>query len=112
MIHEIMTLLGGRIAEEMLCRSITSGATHDFSQAKKLAEKMVIDYGMGNYAMIPHGSERYRERIDEEIDNILTVSYQSAKLLLIKVENVLKELAQQLMKDQILKEEDIRMKMK
>ena len=112
MVHEIMILLGGRIAEEMLCRSITSGATHDFSQAKKLAEKMIIEYGMGNYAMIPHGSERFRERIDQEIEDILTLAYQSAKLLLIKVESVLKELAEQLMKDQVLKEEDIRMKLK
>jgi cell division protease FtsH len=112
MIHEIMMLLGGRIAEEMLCTSITTGATHDFSQAKKLAEKMVLEYGMGNYAMIPHGSERYRERIDQEIDDILTLAYQSGKLLLSKVEGPLKKLAEQLVKDQVLKEDDIRNKLK
>ncbi len=105
--HELMILLGGRIAEELVCNTITSGASHDFLQAKHIAEKMVVDYGMGNHMLIPHGSDHYRKIIDEEIDIILTTAYNQAKTLLIRVEPLLKMLADVLVKDHILKEEDI-----
>lgn len=107
LMHELMMLLGGRIAEEIVCHSMTTGATHDFLQAKKLAEKMVIEYGMGNHAMIPHGSDRYRELIDVEIDTLLDTAYQNAKTMLLKIEPLLKKGADILMKDHVLKEEDI-----
>jgi len=112
MIHEIMTLLGGRVAEELLFQTLTSGATHDFAQAKKFAEKMIIDYGMGTKTIIPHGSERYKEMLDKEIDDILMEAYYGAKLLLQKVEPLLKDCAETLGKDQVLKEEDIKTKIK
>jgi cell division protease FtsH len=112
MIHEIMTLLGGRVAEELLFHTLTTGATHDFTQAKKFAEKMIIDYGMGTKTIIPHGSERYKEMLDKEIDDILMEAYYGAKLLLQKVEPLLKDCAETLGKDQVLKEEDIQNKIK
>jgi cell division protease FtsH len=112
MIHEIMTLLGGRVAEELLFHTLTTGATHDFTQAKKFAEKMIIDYGMGTKTIIPHGSERYKEMLDKEIDDILMEAYYAAKLLLQKVEPLLKDCAETLGKDQVLKEEDIQNKIK
>lgn len=105
--YELMILLGGRIAEELVCGKITTGASHDFLQAKHIAEKMVLDYGMGNHVLIPHGSEHYRKIIDEEIDIILTTAYNQAKTLLIRVEPLLKMLAEVLAKEHILKEEDI-----
>ena len=108
LMHELMVLLGGRIAEEMICHTITTGATHDFSQAKKLAEKMIVEYGMGKHIMIPHGSERYREVMDQEIDDLLATAYDAARTMLLKVERHLMECADLLVKDHVLKEEDIR----
>jgi len=107
MIHEIMTLLGGRIAEELLFNTLTSGASHDFSQAKKMAERMILDYGMGKKTIIPHGSDKYKEVLDKEIDDVIIEAYYSAKSLLQKIEPLLKDCADTLVKDQVLKEEDI-----
>ena len=112
MIHEIMTLLGGRVAEELLFNTLTTGATHDFSQAKKFAEKMIIDYGMGKNPIIPHGSEKYKEIIDNEIDDIIVEAYYSTKSLLQKIEPLLKDCADTLVKEQVLKEDDIQNKIK
>jgi cell division protease FtsH len=112
MIHEIMTLLGGRVAEELLFHTLTTGATHDFSQAKKFAEKMIIDYGMGKTPIIPHGSEKYKEIIDNEIDDIIVEAYYSTKSLLQKIEPLLKDCADTLVKEQVLKEDDIQNKIK
>ena len=112
MIHEIMILLGGRVAEELLFHTLTSGATHDFIQAKKVAEKMILDYGMGKKAIIPHGSEKYKEILDKEIDDIIIEAYYSARALLQKVEPLLKDCSDTLVKDQVLKEEDIQNKIK
>jgi len=107
LMYELMVLLGGRIAEEMICRTITTGAAHDFLQAKQLAEKMVLEYGMGNHIMIPHGSDRYREVMDQEIDALLSTAYENAKTLLLKIEPLVKECADVLVKEHVLKEEDI-----
>jgi cell division protease FtsH len=112
MIHEIMTLLGGRVAEELLFHTLTSGATHDFSQAKKFAEKMIMDYGMGQKAIIPHGSDKYKEMLDKEIDDILMEAYYATKALLQRIEPLLKDCADTLVKEQVLKEEDVQNKIK
>lgn len=112
MIHEIMTLLGGRVAEELLFHTLTSGATHDFNQAKKIAEKMIMEYGMGQKAMIPHGSDKYKETIDKEIDDVLMEAYYKTKVLLHRIEPLLKDCADTLMKDQVVKEEDVQIKIK
>ena len=108
LMHELMVLLGGRIAEEMICHTITTGATHDFLQAKKLAEKMIVEYGMGKHIMIPHGSERYREVMDQEIDDLLATAYDAARTMLLKMQRVVEECADLLVKEHVLKEEDIR----
>ena len=109
--HELMILLGGRIAEDIVCNTITTGASHDFIQAKYIAEKMIIDYGMGTHMLIPHGSEEYRKRIDAEIDMVLSTAYDQAKTLLLRVEPLLRMFADILVKDHILTEEDIRAKL-
>jgi len=112
MIHEIMTLLGGRVAEELLFHTLTTGASHDFSQAKKMAERMILDYGMGKKTIIPHGSEKYKEILDNEIDDIIVEAYYAAKSLLQKIEPLLKDCADTLVKEQSLKEEDVQNKIK
>lgn len=112
MIHEIMTLLGGRVAEELLYNTLTTGASHDFIQARKLAEKMILEYGMGQKTIIPHGSEKYKEMLDKEIDDVIMESYHSAKLLLQKIEPLLKDCSETLVKEQVLKEDDVQNKIK
>ena len=73
---------------------------------------MIVDYGMGKTPIIPHGSEKYKEVIDNEIDDIIVEAYYSTKALLQKIEPLLKDCADTLVKEQVLKEDDIQNKIK
>ena len=44
--NKIATLTGGRVAEELIFHSITTGASNDIEQATKLARAMITRYGM------------------------------------------------------------------
>ena len=71
--EHLAILLAGRLAEE-LCfgLSITTGAINDFEEAFKLAEKMIIHYGMGKYKLIyPSSSDKYKEMIDNEVSELI-----------------------------------------
>lgn len=48
MLNRIATLTGGRAAEEIICGTITTGASNDIEQATKIARAMVTRYGMSN----------------------------------------------------------------
>ena len=99
--QEIVSLLGGRAAEELVIKDITTGASNDIERATALARSMVTQYGMseklgpiqfggsGNEVFIGRdwGQERnYGENvattIDQEVNRIVTDAYQEAKRLL------------------------------
>ena len=99
--QEIVSLLGGRAAEELVIKDITTGASNDIERATALARSMVTQYGMseklgpiqfggsGNEVFIGRdwGQERnYGENvattIDQEVNRIVTEAYQEAKRLL------------------------------
>ena len=44
--NKIATLTGGRAAEELIFKSITTGASNDIEQATKIARAMLTQYGM------------------------------------------------------------------
>ena len=48
MLNRIATLTGGRAAEEIVCNTITTGASNDIEQATKLARAMITRYGMSD----------------------------------------------------------------
>jgi cell division protease FtsH len=112
MMHELMTILAGRIAEEIVFRTLSTGASHDFVEAKKLSEKMIVHYGMGQKMIIPESSDHYKEIIDKEIDDLISLAYHATKALLLKLEPLLKDCAESLIKDHVLKQEDIENKIK
>jgi cell division protease FtsH len=99
--QEIISLLGGRAAEELVIKDITTGASNDIERATALARSMVTQYGMsdilgpiqfgGNSNEVFIGRDWGHERnygenvattIDQEVNRIVTDAYQEAKRLL------------------------------
>ena len=82
--EHLMILLGGRIAEELFYgpSAVSTGAISDFEEALALASKMITYYGMGQNAIYPNNSEKYKEIIDNEITKLLQDAYVYASVII------------------------------
>jgi cell division protease FtsH len=106
--EHLMILLAGRIAEEVFYNvSVTTGAINDFEEALKLAEKMVVYYGMGRNLIYPSLSEKYKERIDNEVVHLIQDAYSISYFIVKNCKEMIKECATILQKDKILRSEHI-----
>ena len=122
----LATLLGGRIAEEIVFGEISTGAANDIRRATDLAHKMVTDYGMsdklgartfGNkQEMVFLGREIAEQRdygdeianlIDEEVHNIIQTAYKTAKDILLKNRDRLTHIAQVLMDKETIEPDEL-----
>ena len=101
MLEEISILFGGRIAEEVFMKQMSTGASNDFDRATKLARDMVTRYGMSDKlgTMVYVGqdqdsffgsmssktiSEATQQKVDAEIRRILDEQYTVARKLIEK----------------------------
>ena len=108
MLQSIMVDLGGRIAEELIFKDVTTGASQDIKQATQLARAMVTQYGMSErVGMIQYGSDEdevfigrdlahtksygngIADVIDEEVKRIVDECYAKAKQIICDHEDVL-----------------------
>ena len=125
MLQHIMTLLGGRIAEEIIFDDITTGASNDIKRATSTARAMVTKYGMSEYlGLVAYGneddevfigrdlahtrsySEEVAKDIDREIQRIVKECHQNAKEIILKYQDVLHSCAKLLLeKEKINREE-------
>jgi cell division protease FtsH len=113
LIKEIMVLLGGRVAEEIFYGDkISSGAVDDFHRVKNIIQKMVLDYGMGTNLFLPYNSDKYREKIDTEIETIFNQAYEETKYILNNSKQLIKDCANLLIIENEITEEQIRSKIK
>jgi cell division protease FtsH len=112
---EIVALLGGRAAEELIFNSVTTGAANDLERATGIARAMVTRLGfsealglrtfgqeqgnpfLGNMGELRDYSEEMAQRIDEEIRQILDVAYQQATEIVIENRDKLEALAEKLL---------------
>jgi cell division protease FtsH len=102
--EHLMILLSGRIAEEVFYNvSVTTGAINDFEEALKLAEKMVIYYGMGSNVIYPSSSETFKEYIDNDVIALINDAYSYAQIIITNCKDLIFETAEILKKDKILK---------
>jgi cell division protease FtsH len=105
---EIMVLLGGRIAEEIFCiGGLTTSASRDIEYTKKIAEQMILTYGMGDKVFYPQGSDEYRKMIDKEIDRIIEQAYDRTKTLLLTIQPIIKESAERLVRTREMKVDEL-----
>jgi cell division protease FtsH len=106
--EHLMILLAGRIAEEVFYNvSVTTGAINDFEEALKLSEKMIIYYGMGRNVIYPSLSEKYKERIDNEVIKLIEEAYRISTFLVTNSKHLIQECALILKNERILRADDI-----
>ena len=124
LINEIATMMGGRAAEELIYKDVTSGAANDIDQATRIARYMVMEFGMSSLGPINYGpqmdatewgkslmeqqqvSPEMLSKIDTEIQKFINEGYQTASNLLKKHKNQLDLIAQELMKKETLEGEE------
>ena len=94
---ELAVFMGGRVAEEIFCEDITTGASNDLERATKIARSIVTQYGMSknlgtqvfgqpnhevflgkDYGNTKDYSEHTAERIDEEVSKIMKLAHDKA----------------------------------
>ncbi len=112
LMKEIMVLLGGRVAEEIFYgEKISSGAVDDFHRVKNILQKMVLEYGMGTNLFLPQNSDKYKEKIDLEIENIFNDAYTETKYLLSNSKQLIDSCASLLVTENEITEDQILNKM-
>lgn len=110
MLAEIRILLGGRVAEDLVFKTLTTGASNDFARATDIARAMVCRYGMSDLGHVVYGqsyhdfnySEKVREQIDQEVKKILDNAYDATTELLKINRDKLDLLAQELLQKETL----------
>ncbi len=118
---EIVAMMGGRAAEEIIFNQFTTGASNDLQQATARARAMVTQYGMSD-VLGPRAfgsgsgslflgrdlyeqrdySEQAAEEIDNEVKRILQTAYQRAKSILNDNREKLEQIAHVLMEQETL----------
>ena len=123
--EQIISLLGGRVAEEIAIGDISTGASNDIERATAIAKSMITKYGMNEIlGTVTYGSESqevflgrdlaqektYSEEtaaiIDEEIKKMIATSYQRAKELLEQNRDKLDAVAKVLIEKEKITEEE------
>ncbi len=122
---------GGRIAEEMFCDDISSGAQSDIQQATQIAKQMVLIWGMSDqlglvsyetetgfkdrmYGILGEKeySERTAEVIDSEVKRLADQAYDSARQLIGANKDELERIADALLKYETLDAADVELILK
>ena len=100
MLEQIVSLLGGRVAEALMLSDISTGASNDLQRATSIAREMVTKYGMSaklgpvtfdsdgqvfigrDYGQTKSYSEESAARIDQEVQDILGSCYRQCENIL------------------------------
>jgi cell division protease FtsH len=130
MLADLEMFLGGRVAEALVLKDISSGASSDLERATHLARRMVCEYGMSDKlgsmtfghpdGQVFLGRDITRERnysdqvaavIDEEVHKLMDEAYKNAEKMLTEHMDKLHLIAETLLEKETLEAEDLRMLM-
>jgi cell division protease FtsH len=123
---ELVTMLGGRAAEEIIFQRVTTGASNDLERATELARKMIMEYGMSDeLAPMTFGerdemvflgrsisehrnySEPVARAIDSEVRRFIGTAHKRALEIMTLHRDLLERLAQELMEKESLTEAEV-----
>src|SRR5256712_13023733 len=120
---QIAILMGGRIAEELFLRQMTSGAGNDIERATDIARRMVCEFGMsaalgplayrtpGNPGETDKGvgiSESTAQRGDDEVRRLVMRGYETARQIIAKNRAAVRAMAEELLVVESLDAQGIR----
>ncbi len=126
--ERLAVTLGGRSAEELALGDMTMGAENDLKEATQLARRMVSEWGMGEQtgpvvfdlsdgspylSQQPlEGLERVysevtAERLDAEVERLITLAHQQARSILTEHRDALDRLAQALLQEEVLERDQV-----
>jgi len=126
LLDRLAVLLGGRIAEEIIFKEISTGAHNDLQRATDIATSMVKEYGMSKLGYVTFEKEKrpffvqspfpsskdYSEEtakeIDEEVKRIIDETYAKTKKILLQNKGKLKQLADLLLEKEVVEERDLK----
>ncbi|MBF0159430.1 MAG: ATP-dependent zinc metalloprotease FtsH [Magnetococcales bacterium] len=122
----IAVLMGGRLAEELVLKQLTTGASNDLQRATDIARNMVCKYGMSERLGPITFGEREQEiflgreitqhknisdmtarTIDEEVRQIIDHNYQRARVILLEKMDVLHTMSEALLERETLDAEEV-----
>jgi len=124
---QLSILMGGRIAEEILLKQMTTGAGNDIERATDLARKMVCEYGMSRLGPLTFGkkeeqiflgreiaqhrdfSEETARQIDGEVRSLVDEAYRSAYEILNTNQEIMHRMSAALLERETLDANEIRM---
>ena len=125
LLDKISGYLGGRVAEEIMFKEVTTGASNDFEKATKIARSMVTEYGMSelgpiqleeetasvflgrDYNKNKNFSSQVAFKIDEEVAKIINKQYDIAKKTIKDNMDLLDLIANALLDQETLTREEI-----
>lgn len=104
----LVVLLSGRCAEQFFFNdSVTTGASRDFEEAYKLAERMITVYGMGDKTFYASSSDKSKQVIDNEVTKLLERAEAKSKEIIMDSKNLFNYLKPLLIKKQNIRREEI-----
>ncbi len=125
LLTRIAVLMGGRAAEEVILKTITTGAGNDIEKATQIARKMVCEWGMSSLGPISFSeegeevflgrdmgikktySEDTAKLIDNEIQNIVNDGYKKAVDIITQNRDKMDKMAQTLLEKEVIDSKEI-----
>ncbi len=118
--HEMASLLGGYVAEELTFGQVSTGPSNDLERASKMARKMVTEFGMSklgpvvigdkhdevflgrDFGHVKNYSEEQAALVDAEVKKFVDKAHKLAESILTKRKALLKKVAKELVKKETL----------
>jgi cell division protease FtsH len=114
LIDQMTVLLGGRVAEQIVFGSVTTGAANDLQRVSEITHAMVHDYGMGSQNHAPRAlrqsewvSDLTRRIRDEEEQELAFEAHRHAQELITEHRETLERFAQELLENEVLERPQI-----